>query len=77
MVELFSIDNIAFTVIGYPMSYIEFTGTLLYLWSVEGFTIDELATKMIIPRGTLLSKIHRIKKKIRHFLAQELERSEL
>jgi nicotinamide mononucleotide transporter len=29
-----SIENIAFTLIGYPMSYVEFLGTLLTLWSV-------------------------------------------
>ena len=34
MQEFLSIDNIAFTVIGYPMSYVEFIGTTLYLWSV-------------------------------------------
>jgi nicotinamide mononucleotide transporter len=34
MLNLFSVDNIAFTIIGYPMSYIEFVGTILYLWSV-------------------------------------------
>lgn len=30
----FSVDNIAFTILGYPMSYVEFIGTVLYLWSV-------------------------------------------
>jgi len=34
VLSLFSIDTIAFTVIGYPMSYIEFIGTIFYLWSV-------------------------------------------
>lgn len=34
MVDLLSINTIAFTVLGYPMSYIELVGTLLYLWSV-------------------------------------------
>jgi nicotinamide mononucleotide transporter len=29
-----SIENIAFTVIGYPMSYVELFGTILTLWSV-------------------------------------------
>ena len=29
-----SVDNIAFTIIGYPLSYVELAGTLLYLWSV-------------------------------------------
>lgn len=34
MTELFSVENIAFTVLGYPMSYVELFGTALYLWSV-------------------------------------------
>jgi nicotinamide mononucleotide transporter len=34
MPNLLSVDNIAFTIIGYPMSYVEFIGTVLYLWSV-------------------------------------------
>jgi len=34
MSSLFSVDTVFFTVLGYPMSYIEFVGTLLYLWSV-------------------------------------------
>ena len=32
--NLLSVHNTAFTVLGYPMSYIEFVGTILYLWSV-------------------------------------------
>lgn len=32
--DLFSVNTIAFEILSYPMSYIEFTGTLLYLWSV-------------------------------------------
>jgi nicotinamide mononucleotide transporter len=28
------VETVFFTVLGYPMSYIEFFGTLLYLWSV-------------------------------------------
>jgi nicotinamide mononucleotide transporter len=34
MGNFFSVDNIAFTILGYPMSYVEFIGTILYLWSV-------------------------------------------
>jgi nicotinamide mononucleotide transporter len=34
MIDLLNIKMIFFTVLGYPMSYIEFFGTLLYLWSV-------------------------------------------
>jgi len=34
VLEFLSVNKIAFTLMGYPMSYIEFCGTLLYLWSV-------------------------------------------
>jgi len=34
MGNILSVDNIAFTILGYPMSYVEFIGTILYLWSV-------------------------------------------
>ena len=34
MPNFLSVDNIAFTIIGYPMSYVEFIGTIFYLWSV-------------------------------------------
>jgi nicotinamide mononucleotide transporter len=34
MGNILSIENIAFTILGYPMSYVEFFGTILYLWSV-------------------------------------------
>ncbi len=34
MSHFLSVDTIFFTVFGYPMSYIEFSGTCLYLWSV-------------------------------------------
>ncbi len=33
MWEFFSVNNIVFTLWGYPLSYIEFIGTILYLWS--------------------------------------------
>lgn len=34
MSQLFSVDTVFFTLLGYPMSYIEFFGTMLYLCSV-------------------------------------------
>lgn len=34
MFGFLSVDNIAFTILNYPMSYVELAGTLLYLWSV-------------------------------------------
>ncbi len=37
---------------------------IMYFWAVEGYTTDELADFLEIPRGTLLSKIHRLRKRI-------------
>lgn len=34
MLELLSVDTTAFTIVGYPMSYLELVGTVLYLASV-------------------------------------------
>ena len=34
MSDLFDVSAVFFTVLGYPMSYVEFFGTVLYLWSV-------------------------------------------
>lgn len=34
MPNLLDVNTVAFTILGYPMSYIELVGTLLYLWSV-------------------------------------------
>lgn len=38
---------------------------LLYLWAVEEYTVQEIADHMEVPKGTLLSRLHRIKKKLR------------
>ena len=41
---------------------------IMYFWAVEGYTTDELAEFLEIPRGTLLSKIHRLRKRLeQHF----------
>ena len=37
---------------------------LMYLWAVEGFTAQEIATELEQPRGSVLSRIHRIRKKL-------------
>lgn len=34
MTGMLDVDSVLFTIMGYPMSFIEFTGTILYLWSV-------------------------------------------
>jgi len=44
---------------------------LLYLWAVEEYTIDEISELQNVPRGTLLSRMHRMKKRIKsEFLGQ-------
>lgn len=37
---------------------------IMYLWAIEGYTVNELAEFMGIPKGTLLSKIHRLRKRL-------------
>ncbi len=37
---------------------------LMYLWAVEGFTAQQIATEWEQPRGSILSRIHRIRKKL-------------
>jgi RNA polymerase sigma-70 factor (ECF subfamily) len=37
---------------------------LLFLWAVAGFTVQEIAEHSGIPKGTLLSRIHRLRHKI-------------
>lgn len=37
---------------------------LLFLWAVEGFSAQEIAEQTDSPRGTVLSRIHRLRQKI-------------
>lgn len=37
---------------------------LLYLWAVEGFTFQEISEMTDTPRGSLLARMHRMKKKL-------------
>ena len=41
---------------------------ILFLWAVEGFTVKEIARDLHIPQGTLLSRLHRLKLKIKNQL---------
>ena len=38
---------------------------LLYLWAVEGYTVQEISDLQEVPRGTLLARLHRIRLKIK------------
>lgn len=44
MPNFLSVNNIAFTVLGYPMSYVELVGTIFYLWSVWLISIRRMLT---------------------------------
>lgn len=37
---------------------------IVYYWAYEGFTTEEIAAELNMPRGTVLSKIHRIRNKV-------------
>ena len=37
---------------------------IMYFWAVEGYSTSELAELLGVPRGTLLSKIHRLRARL-------------
>lgn len=37
---------------------------IMYCWAIEGFSTSEIAEKLEKPRGTVLSKIYRMRKKL-------------
>ncbi|WP_179079067.1 sigma-70 family RNA polymerase sigma factor [Shewanella sp. UCD-KL12] len=37
---------------------------VLYLWAIDGYTAAEIAEDLVQPRGTVLSRLHRIKQKV-------------
>ena len=37
---------------------------VLFFWAVEGFSMREISEKLEISRGTLLSRIHRLRKRL-------------
>ena len=41
-----------------------FEREIIYYWAIEGMTAKEIAIEINIPRGTVLSRIHRLRKKI-------------
>jgi RNA polymerase sigma-70 factor (ECF subfamily) len=36
---------------------------VLFLWAVEGYTVDEISAQTRTPRGTLLARMHRLRKR--------------
>lgn len=41
---------------------------ILFLWAVEGFTVQDISDDLCIPKGTLLSRLHRLKIKVKNTL---------
>lgn len=37
---------------------------VVFLWAIEGFTVDEIAQQIGASRGTLLSRLHRLRKRL-------------
>lgn len=37
---------------------------IMYCWAIEGFSTSEIAIKLEMPKGTILSKIYRMRKKL-------------
>jgi RNA polymerase sigma-70 factor (ECF subfamily) len=44
---------------------------ILFLWAVEGHTASEIAIEINAPRGTILSRIYRLRQKITTHFAEE------
>lgn len=45
---------------------------LLHLWAVEGYTLDEISSMTETPRGTLLARVHRLRKRLAAFQPQTI-----
>jgi len=51
----------------------DFDRELLFFWAVEGYSIQEIAEHIDVPRGTLLSRLHRLRQKIITSMADEVD----
>ena len=43
---------------------------VLHLWAVEGYTVDEISEHTGTPRGTLLARLHRLRRRLAEQQAQ-------
>lgn len=44
---------------------------VIFLWAIEGYTVKEISEEINVPRGTILSKIHRLRQKVQKILAKK------
>jgi|TARA_R110001599_G_scaffold85345_6_gene229178 RNA polymerase sigma-70 factor (ECF subfamily) len=45
-----------------------FETEVLYLWAVEGYSLEEVAKQLGIPKGTALARVHRLRSKLKTLL---------
>ena len=45
---------------------------LVYFWAVEGYSTSQIAEQMAMPRGTVLSKIYRMRKKLVKYFGNDV-----
>lgn len=45
-----------------------FETEVLYLWAVEGYSLEEVAKQLEIPKGTALARVHRLRTKLKTLL---------
>ena len=45
-----------------------FETEILFLWAVEGLSIQDISDQVGIPKGTILAKIHRLRKRLKEVL---------
>lgn len=48
---------------------------VLFLWAVEGFSVDDIAVQTSTPRGTLLARLHRLRKRLQAMDAADWQRA--
>ncbi len=46
---------------------------IMYLWAIQGFTTAEVATYLDIPKGTIVSKVSRLRKRIVNHISANME----
>ena len=69
--ESISIDN---DLIEQVLEYLEpMEREILFYWAIEGYTTQEIADMLKMPKGTVLSKIHRMRLRIKQQFNEELD----
>ena len=46
---------------------------IMYLWAIQGFTTSEVAEYLNIPKGTVVSKVSRLRKRVTNQISSHME----